>query len=962
MFKNLFRISIGILFFLFTLAVQAENTNFTTSHFSGSGNCAMCHDNLTDTSGNDVSIVRDWGNSMMANATKDPFWRAKVATELERNSHLSSVITDKCTKCHAPIANYEITKVQGGDVQLFGADGILNANHVLHDAGMNGVSCTVCHQITDDASLGTLDGFSGHYNINDTKTIYGQYSDIFGQPMINNTGYTPTYSAHISDSAVCATCHNLKTPYVDAEGNILTTTPDSEFPEQMPYTEWQHSVFDDAGSNPQSCQDCHMPKTTSKVSNRPMWLGTKDGFAKHELVGANTTMLTLLKNNASQLDVISTNLDQSISRARAMLQSAASVEIISASVSDGILEARVKVQNDSGHKAPTAYPSRRMWLNFKVTDSNNNVIFESGQVNADGSITGADNDVDQSVFEPHYDLITSADQVQIYETVMGDSDSNVTYTLLRGAQYLKDNRITPKGFDKFAVPSDVAVRGLAANDADFNLGSDEIIYRIPVAVAGDLDVSVSLNYQTIAHGFLQDLYRDNQLEQVQTFKAMYDAQSLKHEQVASAQTTVVSDGGGNPPPVPTASLSVSDTTVDAGQSATLTWNSTDTSDCTASGGWSGSKATTGSQSVSPGVTTTYTLTCSGDGGSANDSVTITVIAAPAPVPTATLSVSPSTIDQDQSATLSWSSTDATSCTASGGWSGSKVTTGSQSVSPGVTTIYTLTCNGDGGSANDSVTITVNAAPAPVPTATLLVSPSTIDQGQSATLSWSSTDATSCTASGGWSGSKATGGSQSVSPSVTTTYTLACTGDGGSTNDSVTITVNAAPAPVPTATLLVSPSTIDQGQSATLNWSSTDATSCTASGGWSGSKATGGTQTVSPGATTTYTLSCNGDGGSANDSVTVTVNQPPVATEPTVSLSASPSRVRRGNAITLNWSSSDATSCTASGDWSGSKATSGSQSIVINDAVSFTLSCSNDAGSVSDTVSYQTWGRRWLRLN
>ena len=68
---------------------------------------------------------------MMANATKDPFWRAKVATELERNSHLSTVINDTCSKCHAPMANYEITQVQGGAMTLFGPDGVLNPNHAL---------------------------------------------------------------------------------------------------------------------------------------------------------------------------------------------------------------------------------------------------------------------------------------------------------------------------------------------------------------------------------------------------------------------------------------------------------------------------------------------------------------------------------------------------------------------------------------------------------------------------------------------------------------------------------------------------------------------------------------------------------------------------------------------------------------------------------------------------------------
>ncbi len=705
MFKDVFRISVTVLFYFLSFTAQAENDNFTTSHFSGSGNCASCHDGLTDTSGENVSIVSDWGSSMMANATKDPFWRAKVATELKRNPDLASVINDKCSKCHAPMAHFEITQVQGGELTLFGPDGILDPNHSLHDAGMNGVSCTVCHQIADDATLGEPAGASGNYKINDTKTIYGQYSDITAQPMINNTGYTPQYSAHISDSAVCATCHDLKTPFVDASGIVVSTSPETEFPEQMPYTEWQNSIFDDAGSNPQSCQDCHMPKTTSKVSNRPRWLGTKDGFAKHQLVGANTTMLTLLRDNAVQLDVTSANMDLSISRARSMLQSSVNIQFVSASVNNGVLEARVKVQNNSGHKTPTGYPSRRMWLNFKVTDSNNNVVFESGRINANGSIDGADNDTNSTVFEPHYEVITSADQVQIYEPVMGNSDSEVTYTLLRGAQYLKDNRLTPKGFDKHAVPDDVAVRGLAFNDTDFNLGSDEITYRIPVAVAGNLSVSVSLNYQTIAYGFLQDLYSDSHLEQVQTFKTLYDAQTLKHEQIASVQTTVFSDGGGTPA-VPVVNLSVSSLTIDSGQSATLSWSSSDANSCTASGGWIGKRGTSGSEAVSPTVTTSYTISCAGDGGSASTSVTLTVNEPPPPaaiVPTLNLTASPSSVRRGGTITLNWASTDATSCSASGDWSGSKATSGSASIVINDSVTFTLTCNnGDGVSVSSSV--------------------------------------------------------------------------------------------------------------------------------------------------------------------------------------------------------------------------------------------------------------------
>jgi hypothetical protein len=169
-------------------------------------------------------------------------------------------------------------------------------------------------------------------------------------------------------------------------------------------------------------------------------------------------------------------------------------------------------------------------------------------------------------------------------------------------------------------------------------------------------------------------------------------------------------------------------------------------------------------------------------------------------PVATLSVSSSSIDEGQSATLSWTSTNATSCTASGGWSGTRSTTGSQIVSPAATVNYILTCNGAGGSFSnsDSVTVTVNQPPPPppaVPVVNLSVSSSSIDEGQSATLSWSSTDATSCTASGGWSGTRNTTGIVSVSPTVISTYTLSCNGAGGSASDSVTVTVNATPPPV-----------------------------------------------------------------------------------------------------------------------------------------------------------------------
>ncbi len=85
----------------------------------------------------------------------------------------------------------------------------------------------------------------------------------------------------------------------------------------------------------------------------------------------------------------------------------------------------------------------------------------------------------------------------------------------------------------------------------------------------------------------------------------------------------------------------------------------------------------------------------------------------------------------------------------------------------------------------------NPPPAQPPVVNLAANPTSINVGQASTLTWSSTNATNCTASGGWTGTKATSGSEQVSPAATATYTLSCTGTGGSGSQSVTVTVSAS---------------------------------------------------------------------------------------------------------------------------------------------------------------------------
>jgi hypothetical protein len=517
-----------------------EGATFTTAHFSGAGNCSPCHDGLTAASGQDVSIVADWSSTMMANSTRDPFWRAKVASELRRAPRLAETINETCTRCHAPMANFESAAV-GAPVELFGG-GLLDPAHPLHEAAMEGVSCTLCHQIQDTPALGTLASFSGKYTIGTygspvDRPLYGQYAGPRTAPMRTNVEFTPTHGPHMERSELCATCHNLKTPFVDAAGEVASTTPESEFPEQMVYSEWLHSSFSAPGGK--SCAGCHLPQVDGvRIATRPMGgLPARDGFGRHVLVGGNTMMLDILDRNREGLGVTATGFAATIARTRESLASAATVTIVSASRAGALLEVVVRVDNQSGHKLPTSYPSRRAWLDFVVHDAQGAVAFESGQMNADGSIVGVDADTTPAAFEPHHDVITAADQVQVYESIMGDTDGHVTYTLLRGAAYLKDNRLLPRGFDKATAPHDVAVAGDALDDPSFTDGADTITYRVPVS-AGPLSIAVSLRYQSVAFGYVQDLFTDDADPTVGTFRALYNASPVRSETIASATTQV----------------------------------------------------------------------------------------------------------------------------------------------------------------------------------------------------------------------------------------------------------------------------------------------------------------------------------------------------------------------------------------------------------------------------------------
>ncbi len=491
---------------------------FETADFSGSGICALCHSNLTDEAGNDVSNDAQWRSTMMANASKDPLWQAKISSEVDRNPLAKEAIEEKCSRCHMGMARYQ-AKTDGTPVEVLDP-GFLSPAHYLHEAAMDGVSCTLCHQVQPD-NLGTPDSYTGKYVI-DTSTdppnrlLFGPYMQPVQNPMQRNSGFLPTHGDQLTDSAHCGSCHTLYTPALDAAGNYL-----GEFPEQTTYLEWEHSDF------PKTCQDCHLPDAVGSVviSNRPLWLAPRTPFGQHHYVGGNSFMVNLLKAKADVLGVTAdaVHLDNTISRTLIQLDQDTAVLTTNANRTGDILSVTVDVENLAGHKLPSGLPSRRCWLHVVVTDANQNMIFESGKPLPGGGIQGNDAENPSAPpYEFHWDLITSPEQVQIYEPIMLNSDGEVTYTLLRAYSYAKDNRLLPAGFNKNTAFPDFAVYGDAVADADFIGGSDQVIYEINVAGAkGRLNVTVELLYQTLSLPFVTDL-ADTNTDLVTQFIGMYD--------------------------------------------------------------------------------------------------------------------------------------------------------------------------------------------------------------------------------------------------------------------------------------------------------------------------------------------------------------------------------------------------------------------------------------------------------
>lgn len=523
-------------------------------HFAKSTDCALCHSfsnaasAMRDGKNRNVAPFDLWSGSMMANSAVDPYWKAAVSAEVAATPSQKPHIEEVCSRCHAPMAAPISTSPQG-QVLAFLRDG-----HAKAALSKDGVSCTVCHQISSE-NLGTDASFTGGFQFNKKSEIYGPHANPVTMPMQRHVGFIPTQADHILSSAMCATCHTVITESFDKQG----TATHAHLHEQVPYLEWRNSSFnDEVDSNKataRSCQSCHVPQTdidgnaiSARLAHNPggrdfPFLNAREPYGRHTFAGGNVFMTQLLRDNRQSLKISTPPeaFDRVIADSRKMLQrDTATLTIVQHQDESSVSTISVKIENLSGHKFPTAYPSRRAWLEFVVRDDSGKIVFESGRVNKSGQISDGQGrpiatELAGGPTQPHFDTISNAQQVQIYETFMQDSESNLTFALLRGSQFQKDNRLLPQGWSNQHAHA-VATQPIGIeNDADFLAGTDTIDYE-PSLPSGRYKIEVRLLFQSLSSRYVAELLKVDTPE-VKSFESFYKKAKLAPEVIATQTFT-----------------------------------------------------------------------------------------------------------------------------------------------------------------------------------------------------------------------------------------------------------------------------------------------------------------------------------------------------------------------------------------------------------------------------------------
>jgi len=459
--------------------------------------CESCHSNTAA----QKDPFTTWSGSLMALAGRDPLFFAQMTTANQDVANAGNY----CMRCHVPMSF-----VTGHALPADGSD--------LDDTDKDGVTCHFCHSMVDPVYTPGLSPVQDYDILEAMPEVPQFYANSMFVLDPSGTRRGPRadadaamhqwiYSPFHSSGDMCGTCHDVGNVAVSLQPdgsyryNVIDESTPSEDPHQMfplerTYTEWKLSAFANGGvdmggrfggdgaSVVESCQDCHMPRTTGQSS--PFGPERSD-LATHEFAGAGAQVLDLIAEyTKDDPEVDQAAIASSRAAAVSMLERAATVEL---SASGFSLD--VRTVNESGHKIPTGHiEGRRMWLNVVFRDVGGALLAEYGHYDA------AEAELDEgstTVYEMHVGL--SEDAAQATGLPAGH-----TGHMALADTIVKDNRIPPRGFDNTTYEAGGApVVGASYADGQH---WDDTSFPIPV---GASSVVVTLYYQNTPRHYIEAL-------------------------------------------------------------------------------------------------------------------------------------------------------------------------------------------------------------------------------------------------------------------------------------------------------------------------------------------------------------------------------------------------------------------------------------------------------------------------
>jgi len=482
-----------------TVMAAPTNPGELVNDLAPSSDCNYCHafanqDDLLDEP--PYAPQTTWTPTMMANAARDPVFWAGVAIAAQDDPGE----TEACIRCHSPNA---FLNGRGGSTSI---DELVAA-----EGDLEGVTCEFCHRMTSGSVLG-----NAQYELDDvlegaTVRRHGpwDYTDGVPQPVPGKEGHAVVHDPFTGSSEMCGTCHEVTThrERVDDSGAGMGT----DFNEQRTYSEWARSDFGQPGEDFRSCRDCHMPEVPNSAAcgsynnehQHPL------GNRRHDLLGANRFMMTLLQQDAAP-GFEAASYDVALQRMDEFLATAATMEVeppASVDLGAGLSGLTVTVTNESGHKLPSGYSEGRvMWLEV-VGRYGDQVVTSSG------------------LWDQATATIQDDPSVRRYEGIAEDYATGTRNHLLLNNHWVLDTRIPPRGLQPNIDTDPVGDRYAMADGAWQHW--DEVTYTLPGvpdladATPDDdtddqLELSVRLLYVINTRDYIELLADDNTTTEVGT--------------------------------------------------------------------------------------------------------------------------------------------------------------------------------------------------------------------------------------------------------------------------------------------------------------------------------------------------------------------------------------------------------------------------------------------------------------